>query len=341
MSNTVSRQSFDSIPRCFASCSIGETQDSLPSRLHALSTAGFTQIELSFPDLQSFATKHLNKEVQEDDYDSLCEAGQEVRRICQQENLDIFILQPFANFEGWEEGSRERQDAFRRAKGWIRIMKSVGTDMLQVGSSDSEGIDTDRKTVVQDLALLADLLAAEGFKLAYENWCWGHASTWRDVYNIVSDLRAQGKSNVGLCLDSFQTAGSEWADPTSKTGLNGDSERDANFERSMHELATTVPADLIYFYQVSDAYRLKEPMQDKIIDGLRARGRWSHDWRPLPYQGGYLPVVRVTKAILDTGFCGTFSVEVFDRERRGTDHVEYAQQAKDSLERLLSECSKA
>jgi hypothetical protein len=42
------------------------------------------------------------------------------------------MLQPFSNFEGWEKGSREREDAFARARGWIRIMRAVGTDMLQV-----------------------------------------------------------------------------------------------------------------------------------------------------------------------------------------------------------------
>lgn len=127
--------SFSKIPRCFASCSIGETSDPLPVRLHALSSAGFTQIELSFPDLQAFASQHLGREIKEDDYDSLCEAGEEVKKICEKEGLFIFILQPFANFEGWAEGSKERKDAFARAKGWIRIMKSVGTNILQVRSS--------------------------------------------------------------------------------------------------------------------------------------------------------------------------------------------------------------
>jgi sugar phosphate isomerase/epimerase len=128
----ITSKSLDQIPRCFASCSIGETEDSLPSRLHALSTAGFTQIELSFPDLRAFATQNLGKEVKEDDYDSLCQAGREVKKICEKEKLEIFILQPFANFEGWAEGSKERKDAFERAEGWIRIMKAIGTKMLQV-----------------------------------------------------------------------------------------------------------------------------------------------------------------------------------------------------------------
>lgn len=210
---------------------------------------------------------------------------------------------------------------------------------FQVGSSDSEGINPDRDYVVRDLSLLCDLLAAEGFKLAYENWCWGHAPTWFEVYNIVKDVREGGKTNCGLCLDSFQTAGSEWADPTSSTGLNGDDERDAKLDQSMEELSAIVPAEMIYFFQVSDAYRLDEPLEDKVVDGLRPRGRWSHDYRPLPYDGGYLPVAKVTKAVLKTGFRGTFSVEVFDGKKRGVSHDEYAKQAKESLEKLFKECT--
>jgi len=101
----------------------------------------------------------------------------------------------------------------------------------------------------------------------------------------------------------------------------------------------TVPKEMIYFFQVSDAYKLDEPLEDKVVDGLRPRGRWSHDYRPLPYDGGYLPVAKVTKAILKTGFRGTFSVEVFDGKKRGVSHEQYAKQGKESLEKTLEECA--
>ena len=87
------------------------------------------------PDLLSFANQHLRKKVKDTDYDDLCAAGREVRNLCEKCGLKILVLQPFANFEGWPEGSPERKDAFSRAMGWIEIMKAVGTDMLQVGES--------------------------------------------------------------------------------------------------------------------------------------------------------------------------------------------------------------
>lgn len=122
-----------SIPTCYASCSIGhKPEHNLPAKLKVISDAGFDAIELSMPDLLSFASEKLNKDVGPKDYDDLCEVGKDVKNLCQEHKLKILILQPFSNFEGWKKGSKEREDAFERARGWIRIMESVGTDMLQV-----------------------------------------------------------------------------------------------------------------------------------------------------------------------------------------------------------------
>ncbi len=126
------RASLDSIPTSFASVSLGTPKDPLPDKLKAISMAGFKAIELGFPDLVSFASTHHKKEIQEDDYENLCSAGVEVKKLCAYHNLGIMMLQPFSNFEGWPEGSKERKEAFDKAKGWIRIMHAVGTDMLQV-----------------------------------------------------------------------------------------------------------------------------------------------------------------------------------------------------------------
>lgn len=126
------RASLDSIPTSFASVSLGTPKDLLPDKLKAISSAGFKAIELGFPDLVSFASTYHKREILEDDYENLCSAGVEVKRLCTDHGLEIMMLQPFSNFEGWPEGSKERKEAFDKAKGWIKIMHSVGTDMLQV-----------------------------------------------------------------------------------------------------------------------------------------------------------------------------------------------------------------
>ena len=124
--------SLHSIPTCYATVSIGTPSTPLPSKLSAIASAGFQGIELGFPDLLSFASSILGRQVGAQEYDILVTASKQVRRLCEELKLKVVILQPFANFEGWGAQSEEREDAFRRAKGWIRIMQAVGCDMLQV-----------------------------------------------------------------------------------------------------------------------------------------------------------------------------------------------------------------
>lgn len=255
------------------------------------------------------------------------------------------MLQPFANYEGWPEGSDGRKDAMDRARGWIRIMQACGTDLLQVGSTDSPLEKLDRSKMVSDLQVLCDMLKEHNFRLAYENWCWStHAPDWKDVWSIVQQV---DRPNIGLCLDTFQTAGGEWGDPRTASGLREDVSKDElekRFQKSLEELSSTIPKDKIYLLQISDAYKVPQAFDAERDDaGLLPRGRWSHDFRPLPYNGGYLPVVDVARAVLKTGFRGWFSYEVFDGGADGkatdVDIVAYAHAAKSVQDRLLQECA--
>ena len=104
----------------------------LVSKLHAIAHADFKGIELAFPDLLAYTRQRLGREVASDSWDELCTVGREIKTLCHDLGLEIIMLQPFSNFEGWPRGSMERDDAFRRAAGWIEIMQATGTDMLQV-----------------------------------------------------------------------------------------------------------------------------------------------------------------------------------------------------------------
>jgi sugar phosphate isomerase/epimerase len=127
--------SLETIPVSYATCSIGcKAEHTLPKRLEAISNAGFTAIELSMPDILEFASLHLRKDVGPYDYDDLVTTSKVIKSMCDAKGLKVLMLQPFSNFEGWAEGSSEREDAFRRARGWIKIMEAAGTDMLQVCS---------------------------------------------------------------------------------------------------------------------------------------------------------------------------------------------------------------
>jgi sugar phosphate isomerase/epimerase len=188
------------------------------------------------------------------------------------------------------------------------------------------------------------MLQKEDFRMAYENWCWAtHAPGWKGAWNIVRDVN---RPNVGLCLDTFQTAGSEFGDPTAASGLIENISQEKlreRFDASMDELAASIPAEKIYLLQISDAYKVSPPLEDKVIGGLRARGRWSHDYRPMPYDGGYLPIEDVAKAVLKTGFRGWFSMEIFDAGPDGKgkkyEMDDFAKKAMANMQRLLKNCA--
>ncbi|KAK8104819.1 uncharacterized protein PG998_011852 [Apiospora kogelbergensis] len=356
------------IPTSYATCSIGYREShTLPLKLKAIADAGFDAVELSMPDILAYGKMLNGTEPDPTDYDTLVEIGTAIKGQMVEHGLEVMMLQPFANFEGWPKGSPEREDAFARARGWMRVMEAVGTDLLQVGSSDAPGIaGASFDDMAADLAELADLLAAKGFRVAYENWCWAtRAPAWKDVWDLVQKA---DRPNLGLCLDTFQSGGGEWADPTTRTGLveaeivvggagtdegegegagEGETRRpmyraqvEQRWSESLAELVVTVPAAKIFLLQISDAYKMDPPLADEVDaeSGLRPRGQWSHDHRPLPYDGGYLPVREFLNAVLDTGFRGYLSMEVFDpkgQERRYPDMGAYAKKAMDGLEKLL------
>lgn len=194
------------------------------------------------------------------------------------------------------------------------------------------------------MAELADILGEKGFRIAYENWCWAtHASSWKDVWEII---KKADRSNIGLCLDTFQSGGGEWGSPVTKSGLiEGVSKEvlDSNWQKSLKELAATIPPEKIFFLQISDAYKMDPPLADKQDEqGLRPRGQWSHDYRPLPYDGGYLPVEDFTKAVFATGFRGWLSIEVFDGkgpEKYPDDMGPFAKKAHSAIQKLLEVAS--
>lgn len=348
---TIDKGSLSSIPLSLATVSVGcDDSHTLPKKINAIAKAGFKGIELGFPDLVSFACEHLRKEVTAYDYSDLMGTAKVVKAMCDAKHMEIMLLQPFANFEGWKEGTDERKDAFKRLDGWIKVMKAAGCKTLQVGSTDTPADHASwsgkRETIVSDLQELADKLSEHGFRVAYENWCWStHAPDWTHVYDIV---RAVDRPNIGLCLDTFQSAGGEWADPTTDNGLlAGQSGDDLNksFKASMEKLAATVPADKIYLLQISDAYKMTPALPDKLNEqGQRPRGQWSMKYRPVPFaKGAYLPVVEMAKGVLGTGFRGWFSVEVFDAGSDGKglnyDLDDYASECAKSTKELIDRCA--
>jgi len=165
-------------------------------------------------------------------------------------------------------------------------------------------------------------------------------------------VSAVNHPKIGLCLDTFQIAGGEYGDPCSSSRIIFDrglqQKLEMNFSQSLAELSAIVPSEKIYLLQISDAYKPPAPFRDEEDEnGMRPRGRWSHDFRPYPFKGGYLPVVQVAKAVLETGVRDAWlSMEVFDGGRNGKweekrDLGEFCKGAMRSHLKVLDECADA
>lgn len=100
------------------------------------------------------------------------------------------------------------------------------------------------------------------------------APTWEDVWDIV---KPSGRDSVGLYLDTFQTAGGEWANPTTKSGRSefvSEAGLDTKCKTGIGKIFKTIPKDKTYIFRISDAYKPIEPL-DMVtdVDRLQPRGK--------------------------------------------------------------------
>ncbi|KAK4705458.1 hypothetical protein P7C70_g750, partial [Phenoliferia sp. Uapishka_3] len=303
-----------------ASLSLGSFEHhSLPSKLLAAAQAGFSNIELfdldwwSFRD--SYAKDHnLPPSTRDGDSTSLFAAAA-LGALVQSFGLSISCWQPLRNFEGFisDEDTKESR-AF--AKGILDIMPALGTELLLCCTTSTPAPRTSGSLdrCVRDLQWLADEAATYDppIRIMYEGLSFGaHRQTWQSAYEVVEKAN---RPNLGLCLDSFNTLALEWADPYSPTGtLSPDV--DDKLNQNMAELVARVPGDKIYFFQVADGRRMDPPMQlpaDPTIPRIRP---WSRSHRLFPLEkelGAYLPVDKFADAVVQTGYSGPWSLEVFN-----------------------------
>jgi sugar phosphate isomerase/epimerase len=340
----------DRIRLAYATPSLGMNPNhTLEQKLHAAAKAGFQGVELGFDDLCAYSKRHVRAFKGEQDVPTLLKSAQETRQLCAELNLEIICLQPFTDFEGLI-APMERRDRMERAERWFKVMHELGTTMLQVGSTDNPYTYGDVDLLAFNLSALCDAAAAKEpqIRIAYEPWCWGvHTNTWEAGWDMV---RRVNRPNFGLNLDTFHVAGREWADPASPTGLvEGYEEREltARFEASMELLARTVPADKIFYLQISDALKMDPPIVEGGHEAYNprkpARAEWSRAFRPLPFENGYLPVVTALRGFLATGFRGWVSMENFEERQMGEDEGipdEYAQRGMECWKKLVAELEK-
>lgn len=72
----------------------------LPVKLRAIYDAGFTHVEVGFPDLEAYAHQEFNggyKKLDDEgkgDLDKLCEVAKKVRGLCHELGIEVLVVHP-------------------------------------------------------------------------------------------------------------------------------------------------------------------------------------------------------------------------------------------------------
>ncbi len=207
--------------------------------------------------------------------------------------LSFDLYQPFRDAEGVTEDTFAA--VLRRARHKFGLMQRLGIDTMLVCSNVGTATIDDDTVSASQLRRLGDEAAAYGVRLAFEALAWGRfVDDYRRAWRIVE---LADHPSVGVCLDSFHIL-SRGHDP-------------AAIER--------IPGDKIFFVQLADAPAL-------TMDVLS----WSRHHRLFPGEGTF-ELDGFVGHVLDAGYQGPLSLEVFNDTFRQTDVRRTAQQAKRSL----------
>jgi len=202
----------------------------------------------------------------------------DVRRLCEDLGLTIDLFQPFRDFEGVEPAQLQRN--LDRAERKFDLMQELGTDLVLVCSNVQPGTAPDPALAAEQLRQMAERAARRGLRIGYEALAWGaQVNHFGQAWDIVQ--RAD-HPHLGLILDSFHTLvlRDDW--------------------RSIAAL----PGDRIFFVQLADAPWVNtDPLSH------------SRHYRCFPGQGEF-QVAPFLGVVLDAGYTGPISLEIFNDEFR-------------------------
>ena len=317
----ISRKHDDSDTKIFrpaiATMSLGKPGlHSLETKLRAASAMGFQGIELFWDDLEAFAQDKNEDQGGHVGKNDLLEAARKIKRLCIALNLEIISLQPFRDYDGLRNPTlhRHRLTEFRN---WLLIAQELHTKVIGVPPTINADVRThtgDQAIIILDLIDLAALAKPYGICIAYENLYFGaHVRSWQNAWEIVE--KTGELDTVKFLPDTFNICGDVYADPTRSDGQNLNAAEE--LRSSLEDLVVTLPPSSIPFIQVADAERLPKPITPShawMKGCTNAKMAWSRNARLYPLEKtGYLPVIDVVKAVVETGWSGYVSQEVFTR----------------------------
>lgn len=291
------------------SCLGQNSSHTLDHKIRAAAQQGFHGLEIVYTDLERYSNIQNVP---------IATGAEQVRQLCDDLGLAIISLAPFENFEGTKSPIKERLSA---AAQWLDLARLLGATYLQIPSQYSTDSIHDEAVIVSEMQQLADLASSLSpvISIAYEPLSWGVVySTWDDALRLTQLVN---RDNFGLCVDTFHELTKLWASPFSASGIYPDGpERLAD---SLRRFVADIPVNKVFYVQLSDAELFDPPFSTNhpwYVEGEAPEFTWSKHARPFPLEtefGGYTPVTDVARAwLVDTGFKGWVSMEIFDRRMR-------------------------
>ncbi|KAF5390977.1 hypothetical protein D9757_004006 [Collybiopsis confluens] len=340
-----------------ASLSLGtNAHHDLPTKIRVASTLGYEGIEIFLPDFESFidqvrAGRHADlftnspTALSTSDLELAC--AQAIQGLCRSLSLEIPLLQPLRNFENFCSQA-EIQGGLAEAERWLKIMSSMNSPLLLVCTnhippphltiSKDYTLEMYYDTQINALRQLGSLAAKYDVRIGYEALAWGTViHNWMQVWDIVKRV---DRENVGVLLDSFNTLANQYADPRQPSTIR-EGMTLASMLSNIEEMARTIPAEKIFFYQIADAIRPAEICHDD--EDMPARMKWSRTRRVFPCEPpapdtttgrdlqldlenppsgylGFLPVTQMTSLLHHgAGYRGWWSLEVFNSSLQESD----------------------
>jgi 4-hydroxyphenylpyruvate dioxygenase len=244
--------------------------------------------------LQAAAAAHFDGvEIFENDLLQFPGTPADVRRMCEDLGLTIDMFQPFRDFDGTTPAQLARN--LERAERKFDVMQELGTPLMLVCSNVQPDALSDVDQLAEQFFKLAEHAGRRGMRIAYEALAWGSkVNRWSQAWAVVERVN---HPHMGLALDSFHTLALR-DDPTDIAKL---------------------PGEKIFFVQLADAPWVNTDVLTH-----------SRHYRCFPGQGE-LDMTKFTAAVVDAGYNGPLSLEVFNDEFRSTPARANAVDAKRSL----------
>ncbi|MBV8766322.1 MAG: sugar phosphate isomerase/epimerase and 4-hydroxyphenylpyruvate domain-containing protein, partial [Hyphomicrobiales bacterium] len=221
-------------------------------------------------------------------------SAKEARLLAADRGLEISLFQPFRDLEGVPDDLFARN--LDRIERKFDLMQELGAPLLLICSNVAQSTIDDDERMGAQLREAAERASKRGLRVGYEALAWGaRVNTFGHAWRLVEKA---AHPHLGLIVDSFHTLAIQ-DDPAPIAKLKG---------------------DRIFFVQLADAPHVS-------MDPLS----WSRHFRCFPGQGD-LDVPAFLAAVLQSGYSGPISLEIFNDDFRA---APTRQTASDGMRSLL------